>query len=328
MRRLVALALVVVLSTTACGATIAQEPPGSAKITLRNCGQEVTYDKVPRRVVTNDTGIAELMFSLGLADRMAGYVIGDAHQADVESSPWKADFAKVPRLASEINKEVVQGASADLVFAGWNYGFSESTGFTPDALKSLGVATYQLTEACRNGVGKQRGIMPPLEALYTDLRNLGVLFGVSARAESLISGYSAQVASAEKLLQGKARPKVFLYDSGLDQPFTAGKNAAPQDIIERAGGANVFGDLDDSWATVGWEAVVARAPEVILINDYADGDSSTPDQKRAFLESYAPLREVPAVRDGRFFVLPYAALVEGPRNPAAIEAFARFLAAG
>ncbi|NUT99521.1 MAG: ABC transporter substrate-binding protein, partial [Saccharothrix sp.] len=138
--------------------------------------------------------------------------------------------------------------------------------------------------------------------------------------------YRKQVADAEKLVSGKPRPKVFLYDSGLDQPFTAGKNAAPQDVIGKSGGDNVFGDLDDSWTTVGWEAVVARAPDVILINDYADGDAVTPDQKRAFLESYAPLREVPAIKDKRFFVLPYAALVESPRNPAAIEAFARYLA--
>ncbi|MBB5955438.1 iron complex transport system substrate-binding protein [Saccharothrix tamanrassetensis] len=326
MRRLVALALV--LSTTGCGATIAQEESAGRAVTVQNCGQQVTYDKVPSKVVTNDTGIAELMFALGLADRMAGYVIGTSQQGDVASSPWKADFAKVPKLAEEINKEVVQGAGADLVFAGWNYGFSESTGFTPEALKGMGVATYQLTEACLNGVGKQRGIMPPLEALYTDLRNLGTIFGVSEKAEELIAGYREQVAGAEELMRGKARPKVFLYDSGLDQPFTAARNAAAQDVIGKAGGDNVFGDLDDSWTTVGWEAVVARNPEVIVINDYADGDASTPEQKRAFLESYPPLREVPAVKDKRFFVLPYAALVESPRNPAAIESFARFLASG
>ncbi|MEV0680369.1 ABC transporter substrate-binding protein [Actinosynnema sp. NPDC050436] len=327
MKRFAVVAAVLGL-TAGCGATVAETPSDGEKVTVRNCGVDVTYDRAPKKVVTNDTGIAELMFALDLGDRMAGYVVGESQNGDIDSSPWKADFEKVPKLAREINKEVVQGAGADLVFAGWNYGFSESTGFTPEALRQLGVATYQLTEACLNGVGKQRGIMPPLEALYTDLRNLGAIFGVSDRAEKLISGYQKQVADAEKLLAGRPRPKVFLYDSGLDQPFTAGKNAAPQDIIGKAGGDNIFGDLDDSWTTVGWEAVVSRAPEVILINDYADADANTPEKKRAFLETYPALREVPAVRDKRFFVLPYAALVESPRNPAAIESFARFLAQG
>ncbi|WP_202918814.1 ABC transporter substrate-binding protein [Saccharothrix deserti] len=321
MKRLIAFTMV--LLTAGCGARI--EPTAAADtVTVTNCGQQVAYPK-PSRVVTNDTGITELMFALGLGDRMAGYVIGGGQAKDVETSPWKADFERVPNLGEQITKELVQGAKADFVFAGWNYGFSESTGFTPDALEDLGIATYQLTEACRNGVGKQRGIMPPLDALYTDLRNLGRVFGVEAKAEELIAGYRKQVADAEELV-GRKRPKVFLYDSGLDQPFTSGRNAAPHDIIGKAGGDNIFGDLDDSWTTVGWEAVVARNPDVVLINDYADGQATTPDEKRAFLESYQPLEDVPAIKDKRFFVLPYAALVESPRNPAAIEAFARFLA--
>ena len=321
------LALCLVLGVAACGATVAQEPAvSSGPVTVKNCGRDVTFDRVPSKVVTNDTGIAEIMFALGLADRMAGYVIGSGQTADVASSPFKADWDRVPKLGEKINKEVVQGAGADLVFAGWNYGFSESSGFTPEALKGLGIPSYELTEACRNGIGKQRGIMPPLEALYEDLRNLGRVFGVSARAEELISGYRKQIAAAGALMEGKPRPKVFLYDSGLDQPFTAGRNAAPQDIIAKAGGANIFGELDDSWTTVGWETVVQANPDVILINDYADGDNNTPEEKEEFLTGYAPLAGVPAVRDRRFFVLPYAALVESPRNPAAIEAFAKFLA--
>ncbi|MFD9737473.1 ABC transporter substrate-binding protein [Umezawaea sp. NPDC059074] len=321
------LALCLVFSVAACGATVAQDPAASSgPVTVKNCGQDVTFDRVPSKVVTNDTGIAEIMFALGLADRMAGYVIGDGQTADVASSPFKADWDRVPKLGEKITKEVVQGAGADLVFAGWNYGFSESSGFTPEALKGLGIPSYQLTEACRNGIGKQRGIMPPLDALYEDLRNLGKVFGVSARAEELISGYQEQIAAAGALMEGEPRPKVFLYDSGLDQPFTSGKNAAPQDIIAKAGGANIFGDLDDSWTTVGWETVVQANPDVILINDSADGDNNTPEEKEKFLTGYAPLAGVPAVRDRKFFVLPYAALVESPRNPAAIEAFAKFLA--
>ncbi|GAA1273692.1 ABC transporter substrate-binding protein [Saccharothrix xinjiangensis] len=318
-------ALTAALLATACGARIDEGARAAGTATVTNCGREVEYAR-PSRVVTNDTGITELMFALGLADRMAGYTVSSsAKTGDVASSPWRADFGRVPHLGEKVTKELVQGANADLVFAGWNYGFSESTGFTPDALAELGIATYQLTEACRNGVGEQRGIMPPLEALYTDLRNLGRIFGVEDRAERLVTGYQEQVAAAQRLVKGE-RPRVFLYDSGLDQPFTSGRNAAPQDVIGKAGGDNIFGDLDDSWTTVGWEAVVDRAPEVILINDYADGDATTPEQKRAFLESYEPLKDVPAIKDKRFFVLPYAALVESPRNPAAIEAFARFLA--
>ncbi|MCR3748216.1 ABC transporter substrate-binding protein [Lentzea californiensis] len=318
--------LAAVLLVSGCGATVAQEPSASDPVTITNCGQQVTFDEIPSKVVTNDTGITELMFALGLKDRMAGYIVSGVDTVDVRTSPWKADFESVKHLSDLVSKEVVQGANADLVFAGWNYGFSESTGFTPDALKTLGIGTYQLTEACRNGVGKQRGIMPALDALYTDLRNLGKIFRVEAKAEELVRTYQEQIADAGRLMAGKPRPKVFLYDSGQDQPFTSGKNAAPQDIIAKAGGDNIFGDLNDSWTTVNWETVVQRDPEVVLIVDYADGEANTPEQKQAFLEGFAPLANSPAVKGKRFFSLPYAALVESPRNAASIEAFARFLA--
>lgn len=321
-----ALVTATLLLVSGCGATVAQDASKTDPVTVTNCGQQITFDEIPSKVVTNDTGITELMFALGLKDRMAGYVVNGDNTVDLQTSPWKADFGSTRKLADKISKEVVQGANADLVFAGWNYGFSESTGFTPDALKQLGIGTYQLTEACRNGVGKQRGIMPALDALYTDLRNLGKIFRVEAKAEELIKGYQQQIDNAAKLMEGKSRPKVFLYDSGQDQPFTSGKNAAPQDVIGKAGGDNVFGDLNDSWTTVNWEAVVQRNPDVVLIVDYADGDFNTPEQKQKFLEGFAPLANSPAIKNKRFYSLPYAALVESPRNPASIEAFAKYLA--
>ncbi|KOV81091.1 ABC transporter substrate-binding protein [Nocardia sp. NRRL S-836] len=321
-----ALVTAALLLVSGCGATVAQDTTsGDGPVTVTNCGQQVTFDRVPSTVVTNDTGITELMFALGLSGRMAGYVVDGANTADLRTSPWKADFDRTRKVADKISKEVVQGVNADLVFAGWSYGFSESTGFTPESLKQLGIGSYVLTESCRNGAGKQRGIMPALDALYTDLRNLGKIFRVEAKAEELIRGYQKQIEDAGKLMAGKPRPKVFLYDSGQDQPFTSGRNAAPQDVIAKAGGDNVFGDLDDSWTTVNWEAVVQRDPDVVLIVDYADGEANTPQDKQRFLEGFAPLRNSPAVRNKRFFSLPYAALVEGPRNPASVEAFARYL---
>ncbi|WP_312880388.1 ABC transporter substrate-binding protein [Actinokineospora xionganensis] len=322
------LAVAMVLTTSACGAEIAADdsaPTQGYPVSVRNCGADVKFDRAPSRVVANDIGITEIMFALGLADRMAGYTVDRGQDRGIASSPWKADFEKVPRIAEDIALEPIQGANADLVFAGWNYGFNETKGLTPDSLKALGVQSYLLTESCRNGVGKQRGIMDPLEALYTDLRNLGTVFGVRRRADELVAGYQEQVASAQALPADWKRPKVFLYDAGIDQPFTSGRNAGPQEIIAKAGGDNIFGDLDDSWTTVSWESVVQRAPEVILINDYGNGPSDSIEAKKQFLLSHPALASVPAIRDKRFYVLPYAALVEGPRNPAAIVEFNKFL---
>lgn len=329
-RRAVVALSATVLFVSGCGATVADRPEpaagGGYPVTVTNCGKQVTYTEKPSAVVSNDIGITELMFALGLEDRMAGYTLSEGQNAGVTSSPWRSSFERVPRLAERITPEVVQAAGADLVFAGWSYGFGEDRGITPESLRRLDIDSYVLTESCRNGKESARGIMPPLEALYTDLRNLGKIFGVPQRAERLISKYQRTVAEVtESLPENRPRPKVFLYDAGTDQPLTSGRNAGPEQIITKAGGRNIFGDLDDSWTRVNWEAVVDRDPDVILINDYGGSTPVTVGAKKEFLRSHPALKDVTAIRENRFFALPYAALVEGPRNPRAIADFADYL---
>ncbi|MGW1206819.1 ABC transporter substrate-binding protein [Streptomyces cyaneofuscatus] len=324
-----ALVLAAALALTGCGADVTPQSDGkddSAKadrhypVTVENCGQKKSYDKAPQRVVTNDVGITEIMFALGLEGHMAGYVMPD-DKGDMTSVPWKDGYKKTTWLSKErINKELVLGARADLVFAGWNYGFNEGEGFTPAELKRVGVDSYLLSESCRNGQGKARGVMPPLEALYTDLGNLGKIFDVEDRADTLIASFRKQVADAQaKAPKGSDRPRVFLYDDGKDKPLTSGAYAGPHDIITKAGGDHIMKDLKDSWTTVGWETVVDRDPEVIVINNY--GDTSA-EQKRTFLKTYKPLANVSAIKNDRIVVLDYVDLVESPRNPAAISSLA------
>lgn len=294
-------------------------------VTVRNCGKSRTFDHPPRRAVAYDTGIVEMMFALGLQDHMAGYVISDGQNRAIASSPWKAGYHQVPRIGHHsISKENILGAHADFVFAGWHYGFSESSGLTPASLRKLGIDSYVLSESCRNGLSEDsRGTMPPLRALYTDVRNLGRIFGVPDRAARLVDRFRATVAKARSSVRATAnRPTVFLYDSGTDEPLTGGRFAASHAIITKAGGNDIMSDLRDTWTSVSWETVIERDPDVIVVNDYA---SPNAEQKESFLESYPPLATVDAVKHHRFLVLPYAALVESPRNPAAIATVARYL---
>ncbi|MEU6658840.1 ABC transporter substrate-binding protein [Streptomyces sp. NPDC046821] len=322
------LGLAAALTLTGCGAQVVPDEKTAKPqaVTVTNCGEKVTYDKRPERVVTNGPGITELMFALGLEDHMAGYAM-PADEVSHDDVPYKDAYDKVKWLSKDrLTKEGALAARADLVFAGWNYGFNENE-LTPGELHKAGIDTYLLTESCRNArTSTSRGIMPPLEALYTDLENLGQIFGVQERARKLIATYKAQVADVHaKIPKDAPKPSVFLYDSGQDQPFTSGRYAAPDQIISEAGGANILHDLKDSWTTIGWETVVKRNPDVIVINDYG---STSAQQKKNFLLSYPPLRNVSAIKNKRIFTLDYADLVESPRNPSAIERLGAYLRGG
>ncbi|MCZ4508277.1 ABC transporter substrate-binding protein [Streptomyces sp. ActVer] len=270
-----------------------------------------------------DVSGAEKMFSLGLAGRMRGYVMNKLGDPAIKGSPWRGDYTGVERLGTErITREIVVDAKADWVLAGWNSGFSEERGITPALLEKVGVASYLHTETCWD-YGDKSVDAKPLDALYTDLENLGRIFGVEKRADELVTDLKDRVAALKKTWPEKGDPaKVFVYDSGTDQPFTAGRHAAPNDIVTAAGATNVFDGLNKGWTTVGWEPVIEAKPEVIVIVDYADQPAK---DKIAYLKSLKSLKSVPAVKDNRFFVMSYGDAVSGPRNVEGAEDLGRYL---
>ncbi|WP_032399703.1 ABC transporter substrate-binding protein [Rhodococcoides fascians] len=318
---------VATLVLSGCGAEVesAAGPEGPA-VTVANCGEPLTVTGVPARVVTNDTGITEMMFALGLADHIVGYSAQASKAGDIESSPWKADFQSTHDIGDAFTREAVQAVNPDFVFAGWNYGYKESTGLTPDWVRSIGATPYQLTEACRQPGTTQRGIMDPLDALYADIENLGDIFDVRDRADSLVAEYQSQIAVANATVPtGQEPARVFLYDSADPAPFTSGRNAAPSQIFREAGGVNIFDDIDNSWTTASWEAAAQRDPQVIVIVDYNSGVGETVEVKTEQLRQNPLMSGTIAVRENNIMALPYAALVEGPRNPQAAGAIAEFL---
>ena len=284
-------------------------------VTVQSCDRAITFDAAPSRAASNDVNLTEMMLVLGLADRMVGYS-GISGWRTLDDT-IAAGIAALPELSARYpSREVLVNADLDFWFAGWNYGMSVGGEVTPDTLAPFGIEDYELTESCihvmaRDSVGSAD--------MFTDIRNLGAIFGVDDRAEALISGWQADLADIAATLPQRDPLRVFVYDSGEDTPFTAGRYAMPTALIAAAGGRNIMDDVATSWTRVAWEPVVARDPEVIVIVDYGD---VTAAQKIAFLKSHPAFADVTAVLNDRFVVLDYVAATPGPRNITAIRALA------
>lgn len=287
-----------------------------AQTTIQSCEREVVFDTPPQAAVSNDINLTEMMLVLGLTDHMVGYTgITGWNKLDVE---MRAGVEALPELSQKYpSKEVLIGADADFFFAGWNYGMRIGGEVTPETLEPFGIQVYELTESCIHIGEKDAAAM---DDMYNDLRNLGAIFGISNRAETLISSYKADLtaflATQPDLPEA---PRVFVYDSGEDAPFTAGRYAMPNALIEAAGGTNIMNDFEKSWATVGWEAVVERNPEIIVIVNYGE---VTADQKRDFMRSNPAFSDIDAVKNDRFVVLEYVEATPGPRNIEAVKTLA------
>jgi iron complex transport system substrate-binding protein len=287
-----------------------------AQTTVQSCDRQVTFDAPPKAAISNDVNLTEMMLVLGLADRMVGYT-GISGWKTLDKDMTKG-VEELPELSSKYpSKEVLIGADADFYFAGWNYGMKVGGDVTPETLEPFGIQVYELTESCIHVGTKDAASM---EDMYNDLRNLAAIFDISDRAESLIEGYQAELAMfLEQQPALDVAPRVFVYDSGEDVPFTAGRYAMPSALIEAAGGTNIMGDVEKSWSTVGWEAVVERDPEIIVIVNYGE---VTADQKREFIMSNPAFANLDAVRNDRFVVLEYIEATPGPRNIEAVKTLA------
>lgn len=163
-----------------------------------------------------------------------------------------------------------------------------------------------------------------------DLLNLGRIFGVEEHSEELVDGFEARISGVRsRLPQDRESLRVFVYDSGEQEAMTASEGSLANEIVGLAGGENVFADAEagglKGWPTVGWEEVVDRDPEFIVVVDYAKPSA---EQKTAFLKSNPALKDVEAVREERFAVIPLTDLSPGVRNAAAVEKLARGFSRG
>lgn len=281
-------------------------------VTVKSCNREVTFDAAPKRAISNDVNLTEMLLVLGLRDHMIGYTgISGWKTLDAE---MRDGVAELPELSAKYpSKEVLVGAEPDFFFAGWNYGMKVGGEVTPETLQPFGIKVYELTESCIFIAPKTKISM---EDMYTDILNLGKIFGVEAKAEALVAGWKVQLSKDTAGIDLSKPLRVFVYDSGEDKPFTAGKYAMPTAMIEAAGGVNIMDDLDKSWAEVAWEPVVERNPQVIVIVNYGD---VTAEQKIAFMKNNPAFAGIDAVKNDRFVVLDYVEATPGPRNVAAVE---------
>lgn len=288
----------------------------SFPLSVKSCNRTVTFQHPPQRAVSHDVNMTGMLLALGLRDRMAGYSgIPDDKRLDPQ---LRAALTGLPELAQRYpSLENLVAVDADLFFAGWNYGMHVGGPVTPQTLAAFDIPVYELSESCSRIMAQRAA---SLQDLYKDLTTLGAIFAVPERAKTLVDELKRRVARVTRALQQtRTQPRVFLYDSGADRPFTSGRLGMPQALIETAGGQNIMADVTASWTQVNWESVVERNPQIIVIVDYGP---ETWQQKRDFLLRQPALSTVDAIRDQRFVVLSYTAATPSVQNAEAIEKLA------
>ncbi|SCB18909.1 ABC transporter substrate-binding protein [Rhizobium hainanense] len=281
-------------------------------LTINNCGQKVTFQKAPVKIVSIGQGMTEILLSLGLADKIAGTAVwvGPVLPQYAEAN------AKIPRLAdNDPSFESVVGKEPDLVAAEfeWHVGAQGSVG-KREQFSELGINTYIAPTDCvakvnTDGGDGVRKELFTMDLVYKEIGELAEIFDAKDRGDALIADLKKREADAVASISGaksKDLPIVFWF-SGKEvsgDAFIAGKNSAPAYILKTIGARNVV-TTEEEWPLVGWETIAQANPAVIVIatmdrRRYAADD---PKVKVDFLEKDPVTSQLDAVKNKHFVMM-------------------------
>jgi iron complex transport system substrate-binding protein len=277
-------------------------------LTITNCGQPVTFDKAPAKTVSIGQGMTEILYSLGLADKIVGTAVWVGPVL-----PAYADVDKtIKRLAdNDPSFESVVGQEPDLVAAEfeWHVGTQGSVG-KREQFARLDIKTYVSPADCvakvntSGGDGVRKELFT-MDLIYQEIAELAEIYDISDRGDALIATLKKREADAAASLGGssKALPIAFWFSSKEVQgdAFIAGKNSAPAYILKTLGAKNVVA-TEEEWPLVGWETIAEANPAVIVIatmdrRRYAADD---PKVKIDFLEKDPVTSQLDAVKNRHF----------------------------
>ncbi|MDQ1077832.1 ABC transporter substrate-binding protein [Pseudoroseomonas cervicalis] len=309
------------------------QPPAAPgfPLTLENCGQTLHFAAPPRRTVSIGQGTTEILYALGLADRVAATAlwIGPVLPQYAEAN------ARIPRLAdNDPSFESVIGQDPDLVVVQfeWHVGPRGRVG-RREQFTDLGVPTYIAPADClgKDNSGSGDGVRRQpfdMAMLHQEILDLARIFGVPERGEALVAGLrarEARAAASVAAVRAQGMPVLFWFSSRevKGDAFVAGTMGAPAWMMRALGLRNVVAS-EEEWPTLGWERLVAAEPALIVLGrmDRRRFPADDAALKRRFLASDPVTSQMRAVREGRLVEMDAQAMNPTLRTVDALEALA------
>jgi iron complex transport system substrate-binding protein len=245
-------------------------------------GRGVAVSIHPQRIVSLAPSITEILFGLGAADRIAGVTSycdypPEARQKTVVGDTLKPSVEKIVALNADL--VIISTASQiESIF---------------QKLVELGIPVY---------VSNPRNI----EGVLDSIKKIGELVDARDEADRLVQELRARIAIVESRVAERPRPAVFVV-LGTEPLITVGKGSFVTDLIARAGGRSISAEDPGDYPQYSIETVVARQPEIILLQS---GEERLGDR----------LRQTPAGRSNRVYHIDDDLLLRpGPRIVEGLE---------
>ncbi len=280
-----------------------QEPPPVFPITvIDSLGRKVTIEHLPQRIVSLAPSNTEILFALGLDDRIAGVT-------DYCDYPEKAKLKQhvAGYMTPDLEKLVM--IAPDLVLA---ESIHEKT--VLPALEKVGLKVIVLSSHT-------------MDEIINNITLVGQVTGSSAAASRLTGQLSARIntiTSKTATLPVDKRLRV-MYVIWYDPVWTMGGKTYIDDLITKAGGINIFSTDFEKSRIVSPESIVNKNPQVVIVT----GMGASADAIAGNLKQQNWMQSTEAIKNNRVYKLSDSNLIErpGPRIVDGLEEVAKLLAA-
>jgi iron complex transport system substrate-binding protein len=262
----------------------------------------------PERIVSTAPSSTEVLYALGLGDRVVGVTRYCRYPPEAQLKPKIGDYT-APNL------EAIAALRPDLVMV------QNNPVHLADRLSLLKMHVLEVNE-------------DSVAAIYTAIHSIGAATGAEQAADHLTTTIRDGLAKIRTRVAGLPRVRMMFVigrsPNRLDGLVVAGRASYLNEVIEIAGGENVFRDAVAGYPKVSLEEVMARNPEVIVdMGDMADTVGVTEEHKRGVIALWDRIPTLAAVKQHRVFaVASDIFVVPGPRVIDAASAFAEMLHPG
>ena len=213
------------------------EPVSSGAI-VDDLGRSVNIKEIPQRIISLVPSNTEILFALGLGDKVVGVTEFCNYPAEV------LDKEKVGGFSTPDIEKII-ALQPDLILAG-----SIHAKEVIPALEERGLAVFAL-------------VSQSLDGILEDIRMVGKITGEEDEASKLVAQMETRIkAITDKTQNLEGRARVF-YITWHEPLWSLGSGVTTQELIEKAGGVNIFQDIIGH-KMVNLEEVIARNPEVII----------------------------------------------------------------
>jgi len=238
-------------------------------------GRTVTIEKTPQRIVSLAPSNTEILFDLGLGDK----VVGDTLYCDYPEAA--KSVSKVGGL-TDVDLEKVVSLAPDLILAE----DIQKAEVIP-ALERLGFKVYAL-------------VPHNLDEIMDSVTTIGRLTGVSQKAKSIVDDMQKRIKTITDKTQNLSdaqKPRV-LYVLWQDPMMSSGTDTPIYEMITRAGGYSIV-QGQTGFPTLSLESVIDADPEVVICNvDYAFEGGDAP---LVFMQSEPRLKTIAARVSGKVY---------------------------